>query len=165
MIEAISIFLACVVFATETGEEWARDRVWLAMTDEQRYEAPVEMKARAVGMTEEEFDLISRVVYAESDRSSSDGMELIALTIMNRVSDPRFGDSITNVCYEAGQFEVVSSGAIWSTGRTNQSDWAVIEAHRWFEEEDHPNVLYFNNSGYSYGSPYGYYGGNYFVTQ
>ena len=39
----------------ETPDDWARDRAWNSMTDEQRYEASTDMKARAVGLTEEEF--------------------------------------------------------------------------------------------------------------
>ena len=164
MTKAVSICLACLTIFFETGEDWARDRAWASMTDEQRYEAPIEMKARACGMTVEEFDLISRVVYAESDRSSFEGMVLIALVLFNRVEDSRFEDTITDVCYESGQFQVVENGAIWSTGRTNQSDWAVIEAHSRIAEGLAPNVMYFNNSGYSMGTPYDYVGGNYFVT-
>ena len=164
MIEAVSVFLACVVFVTETGEDWSRDRAWHSMTEQQRYEAPIEYKARAVGLTEEEFDLMSRVVYAESDRSSQEGMVLIALVLFNRVEDSRFEDTITDVCYESGQFQVVENGAIWSAGRTNQSDWAIIEAHSRIAEGLAPSVMYFNNSGYSLGEPYCYEGGNYFVT-
>lgn len=165
MIEVISIFLACVVFATETGEDWAKDRAWLAMTDEQRYEAPIELKARAVGLTEDEFDLMSRVVEAESDRSDNlEGRVLIALVLFNRVASASFPDNIESVCTQSGQFEVVSNGAIWSVGRTNLSDYAIIEAHRRIAEDLAPNVMYFNNSGYNYGTPYCYEGGNYFVT-
>ncbi len=164
MIETICVFLACSVFFAETGEDWAMDRAWLSMTDEQRMEAPIEMKARAVGISVEEFDLMSRVIEAESDRSGSiDGRVLIALVLYNRVEDSRFENSITDVCYESGQFEVVTTGAIWSVGRTTLSDWAIIEAHRWIEEGDAPYVMFFNNSGYSYGEPYGCVGGNYFV--
>ena len=163
MIEAVSVFLACVIFMGETGEDWMNDRAWHSMTEEQRYEASIDLKARAVGMTEEEFDLMSRVVYAESDRSSQEGMVLIALVLFNRVEDSRFGDTITDVCYESGQFQVVENGAIWSTGRCNMSDWAIIGAHSWIAEGDAPYVMFFNNSGYSYGEAYGCVGGNYFV--
>lgn len=163
MIEAVSVFLACVIFMGETGEDWMKDRAWNSMSEEQRYEASIDLKARAVGMTIEEFDLMSRVVYAESDRSSFEGMVLIALVLFNRVEDSRFEDTITDVCYESGQFQVVENGAIWSTGRCNMSDWAIIEAHSWIAEGDAPYVMFFNNSGYSYGEAYGCVGGNYFV--
>lgn len=164
MTKAISLCLACLVIYFETGEDWSKDRAWHSMTEQQRYEAPIEYKARAVGMTVEEFDLMSRVVYAESDRSSFEGMVLIAETIFNRQASASFPDTITGVCYDSGQFQVVETGAIWSAGRTNQSDWSVIEAHSRIAEGLAPNVMYFNNSGYSMGTPYDYVGGNYFVT-
>ena len=160
----ITIILTCLVICCETGEDWARDRAWSSMTDEQKMEAPIEMKARAVGMTVEEFDLISRVVEAESDRSSSlDGRILIALTILNRVESGSWPDTIEGVCTQNGQFSVVESGAIWSVGRTNLSDWAVIQAHVWQAEGDAPHVIYFNSVGYNNGSAYGYVDGNYFM--
>ena len=43
----IIILLTALVFNTaETPEDWAKDKAWLNMTDEQRYTAPVEYKAR-----------------------------------------------------------------------------------------------------------------------
>jgi hypothetical protein len=44
------------------------------------------------------------------------------------------------------------------------SDAAVCEAYRRIQDGDAPNVMYFNNSNYAYGTPYCYEGGNYFVT-
>lgn len=164
MVKIIAALLAAITLNAETAEDWAADRAWFYMTEEQRQEASIELKARAVGMTVEEFDLMSRVVEAESDRSNSiEGRVLIALVLFNRVEDGRFEDTITGVCYEDGQFQVVETGAIWSVGRTELSDWAVIEAHQRLAEGDAPAVMYFNNSGYSYGQAYGYVDGNYFV--
>ena len=160
----IIIFLT-VLSILFTPEEWAMDRVWEYMTDEQRYEAPIEYKARAVRMSVEEFDLFSRTIEAESDRSSNlEGRVLIAEVILNRVNSNSFPDTITNVCTQSGQFQVVYEGTIWTVERTNLSDWAIIEASRRINAGLAPNVLYFNNSGYAYGTPYCYEGGNYFVT-
>lgn len=164
MVKIIAAILAAAILNAETAQEWQADRAWFSMTEEQRMEAPTELKARAVGLTTDEFDLMSRVVEAESDRSNSiEGRILIALVIFNRVEDGRFEDGITEVCCEDGQFEVVENGTIWSVGRTELSDWAIIEAHQWLAEGDAPAVMYFNNSGYSYGQAYGYVDGNYFV--
>lgn len=165
MTQIIAVLLAAVTFGTETPDDWARDRAWNSMTEEQRYEAPIDLKARSVGLTEDEFELMSRVVEAESDRSDNlEGRVLIALVLFNRVASASFPDNMESVCTQSGQFEVVSNGAIWSVGRTNLSDYAIIEAHRRIAEGLAPNVMYFNNSGYDYGTPYCYEGGNYFVT-
>ena len=125
----------------------------------------VEQRAERAGMTTEEFILISSVTEAESDRSagSTEGRVMIALTILNRVNDPRFPDSIEGVLTQQGQFSTVRNGCS-VTPRSDLSDMAVIEAVEWLEAGDAPEVLFFNCVGYNYGEPYGYIGGNYFMT-
>ena len=170
MREIISVLLS-LLFAVSTpqtvadSQDYALDTAWSHMTEEQRYEADIEYKARAVRMTVEDFDLMSRVVEAESDRGYNlEGRVLIALTIFNRVNSGEFPNNVYDVCYQSGQFQVVYEGTIWNVGRTGLSDWAIIEATRRINSGEYPNVMYFNNHDYSYGSPYCYEGGNYFVT-
>ena len=149
--------------ANHSETEWAKDRMWMSMTDEQRYEASTDLKARAVGLTEEEFIFFSSVVEAESDRSSDlEGKILIAEVIFNRCNSEVWPDTITGVCCQSGQFAVVSSNGSVCANRTLSSDWAVIEAHREIAEGTAPAVIYFNCVGYGTGTAYGYVGGNYF---
>lgn len=116
-------------------------------------------------MTVEEFILMSRVVEAESDRSDDmQGRIYIAETIFNRVDSSDFPNTIEGVICQSGQFEVVSNGMIYSVGRTTYSDTAIAYAYDDIQNGTAPYVLYFNNSGYQYGTPYGYFGGNYFTT-
>src|SRR5574344_1321743 len=62
-----------------------------------------EIKSAMWQMTVEEFDLMSRVVEAESDRSDNlEGRVLIAEGIVNRVEKADFADSITDVCNQSG---------------------------------------------------------------
>ena len=158
---SILIIFSAVNTTCET-EEWVQDRAWMSMTDEQRYEASTDIKARACGMTEEEFIFLSSVVEAESDRSSDiEGKILIAEVIFNRVESDIWPDSIIGVCCQSGQFSVVSGGSVCAN-RTLSSDWAVIEAHREMAEGTAPGVMYFNCIGYGVGTAYGYVGGNYF---
>lgn len=126
----------------------------------------LEERAEAAGMTVEEFTLISGVVEAESNRSTDGdllGRELIALTILNRVEDERFGcDSITEVLTAPGQFSTVVNGQS-VVDRTDYSDEAVILAVEWLESGEAPNVEFFNCIFYFRGYPaYDYVGGNYF---
>lgn len=161
----IILLTAVSLLAAETPNDWAIDRAIASMNDEQLYNTSVEYKARACGLSVDDFILISSVVEAESDRGESiDGRVLIAETILNRVNSEIFPDNIHDVCYQAGQFSVVSSGAAFSVGRTDLSDWAVITALREIADGSAPNVLYFNCVGYGYGTPYGYVDGNYFTT-
>ena len=123
-----------------------------------------------VNMTEEEFILLSSITEAESNRSQTDneGRIMIAICILNRVNDEtgRFGEGITGVISQSGQFSTclrASDGTYYSvTERTELSDQAVIEAVRRIESGEAPAVLWFNCIGYSYGTPYGNIGGNYF---
>ena len=126
----------------------------------------IEERAEMAGMTVEDFVFISSVVEAESDRSESlDGRILIALTIINRVEDPRFPDTITAVLTQRGQFATVRNGHS-VVGRTDLSDEAVIQAFEWNATGEDPNILFFNCIGYNYGEPYGDgpIDGNYFMT-
>lgn len=124
----------------------------------------IEERAEMAGMTVEDFVFISSVVEAESDRSESlDGRILIALTIINRVEDERFPDTISEVLNQRGQFSTVRNGHS-VTDRTDYSDEAVIRAIEWNEAGDDPNVLFFNCIGYGIGEPYGRIDGNYFTT-
>ncbi len=119
-----------------------------------------------------EFILLSGIVEAESNRSQTDneGRIMIAICILNRVNDDtgRFGEGITGVISQSGQFSTcrrASDGSYYSvTDRTDLSDQAVIEAVRRIEEGEAPAVLWFNCIGYSYGTPYGCIGGNYFSS-
>lgn len=169
MIKAIiAAALATAMMGAETPADWAADLQWYSMTEEQRYEASVEIKARAVGLTEEEFRFFSACVEAESDRGTSEdsqeGRVLIALTVYNRVESDSFPDTVEGVLRQNGQFSVVSNGQAASVGRTNMSDWAIIEAHRRLAGGDAPHVMYFNCIGYNGFEAYGIYGDNYFMT-
>lgn len=167
MIKAIAtILLSAVLLAEIPGEaETAKARAWLSMSEVQRLEADIEYKAAACGLSVETFDLFSRTIEAESDRSENfEGRVLIALTILNRVDSESFPASIEDVIYQSGQFEVVANGMVYSVGRTALSDAAIIEAQKRIAEGIAPRVMYFNANNYAYGEPYGYEGGNYFVT-
>lgn len=123
----------------------------------------LEEYADLCGMSVEEFELISSVVEAESDRSESlEGRTLIALTILNRVEDNRFPDTITEVLTQRGQFSTVRNGHS-VTERTAYSDMAVLEAVEWMESGNYPNVEFFNCRGFFSGYPqYELVDGNYF---
>lgn len=167
MIKAIAtILLSAALLAEIPGEaETAKARAWLSMTEAQRLEADIEYKAAACGISVETFDLLSRTIEAESDRSDNlEGRVLIALTILNRVDSASFPGTIEGVITQDGQFEVVANGMIYTVGRTALSDAAIIEAQRRIAEGIAPRVMYFNATNYAYGEPYGYEGGNYFVT-
>ena len=125
--------------------------------------------AEEVNLSEDEFIFLSSVVEAESDRSTAttpealEGRIMIAATIINRINSSYFPDSVEAVLEQSGQFSTVRNGHS-ITDRSEYSDQAVILAFQYLEEGRIPtNVLFFNCLGYNYGTPYGNYGGNYFM--
>lgn len=141
--------------------------IWYDMTEEQRDNAPVELKADIANMTVSEFKFLSAVVEAESDRKknaeSIENRTLIAVVILNRVDSKKFPNTITKVLRQRGQFSVVSSGAYRRVGRTKLSDRAVIEAVRRKKNGSAPAVLYFRAGHYFRGHKrYAKVGDNYF---
>lgn len=58
--------------------------------------------------TEEELDLLSRLIEAEGGAESYDTKLKIGSVVMNRVSDPDFPDTIREVIYEKNQFSVTT---------------------------------------------------------
>lgn len=129
----------------------------------------VEDYAEQVGLTADEFELFSAVVEAESNRQAPNEGELttegriyIALTIWNRVNDPRWPETVTGVLTQRGQFSTVRGGHS-VTNRTQYSDIAVVEAYEWIQQGDAPNVQFFNCRGYFSGvEPCALVDGNYF---
>ena len=126
----------------------------------------LEQRAETVGLSVDEFVLFSGVVEAESNRDPDDieGRIYIALTIWNRASEehPEFGNTITAVLTQPGQFSTVRGGHS-VTSRTEMSDRAILEAYNLIQEGDAPEVLFFNCRGFfSWREPYALIGGNYF---
>lgn len=141
--------------------------VWDALPEETKDSASPKMKGWVVGLSEEDFILLSSVVEAESDRSDNiEGKILIAETIFNRANSSNWPSTVRKCITQSGQFQVYYEGTYKSVGRTKTSDLAVIEAYREIQNGSAPNVIYFNCCGYNYlGTPYCYEGGNYFETE
>lgn len=171
MKKMMSIMLAlCLICSgswhiqASTQEEWAMDTAWNNATDEQRMEMPAEYKARACGMTLEEFCFMARVVEAESDRSDNiEGKIAVAVVILNRVDCDSFPDTIEGVLRQSGQFEVVVNGSC-SISSTDLSEWAIVEAIRGLDAGLYPrDLVYFNCISFSsWNYDYALIGGNYF---
>lgn len=108
-------------------------------------EMTVEQRAELAGMSTEDFEFISSVVEAESDRSAegTEGRVYIALTILNRVNSEQFPDTISGVLNQSGQFSTVRNGHS-VTQRSDLSDLAVVEAVEWIRQGDAPAILFFN---------------------
>lgn len=59
-----------------------------------------------------DLNLLSRVVYGEARGEPYKGMVAVAASVLNRVADSRFPNTIASVVYQAGAYTCVSDGQI-----------------------------------------------------
>nr|WP_276209710.1 cell wall hydrolase [Bacillus mesophilus] len=65
-----------------------------------------------LSISEEDFDLLARIVRAEAQTEPFEGKVAVASVVLNRVESPLFPDTIREVIYQRGQFQPVSNGQI-----------------------------------------------------
>lgn len=92
-----------------------------------------------------ETDLFLHCVHAEAGNQSLECKTATAEVIRNRVADPRFPNTITEVIMQPGQFSVVSNGQIgkvWPDEDTIKAVEACMAGSRTIPED----YIYFNNA-------------------
>ncbi len=62
-------------------------------------------------ISDEEFDLLARIIHGEARGEPYNGKVAVGAVVINRVLNPRFPDSITEVIYDQGQFSPVQDGS------------------------------------------------------
>jgi len=65
------------------------------------------------GVSEEERELLARVIYGEGRGEPYEGQVAIGAVVLNRVESENFPDSITDVVYQTGAFDAVRDGQVW----------------------------------------------------
>ena len=70
-------------------------------------------KTATISVSDTEYELLCRLVHAESGRENVNEMTSIAATVINRVQDSRFPNDITSVIFEDGQFSPAKNGEIY----------------------------------------------------
>ncbi len=74
-----------------------------------------------------DLNLLSHLVYGEARGEPYNGMVAVAATVMNRVADSRFPNSISGVIYQSGAYTCVSDGQI-NLGYDDSSKKAAQDA-------------------------------------
>lgn len=59
-----------------------------------------------------DLNLLSHLVYGEARGEPYNGMVAVAATVMNRISDSRFPNSVAGVIYQSGAYTCVADGQI-----------------------------------------------------
>lgn len=65
-----------------------------------------------ITLSQDEIDLMARLVRAEAGGESYEGMVAVASVVLNRVSSSKFQDSVRGVIYAKNQFSPVANGSI-----------------------------------------------------
>jgi spore germination cell wall hydrolase CwlJ-like protein len=95
--------------------------------------------------SDEDLDMLMRIVEAEAGNQDEDGKLLVANVVLNRVASEKFPDNVTDVVLQkdngVSQFSPVSNGSIWSVKISQETGEAVERA---LEGEDiSEGALYF----------------------
>jgi hypothetical protein len=96
-------------------------------------------------LSDEDLDMLMRIVEAEAGNQDEDGKLLVANVVLNRVASEKFPDNVTEVVLQedngVSQFSPVSNGSIWSVKISQETGEAVERA---LEGEDiSEGALYF----------------------
>lgn len=121
--------------------------------------------SRDIQMSDEEFDLAARCVYAEADDYRGFDVQLaIAETIFNRIASDKHPDSVHDVIYEDGAYTVVSNGRIDRVLASTSAMEAVQTALETITYDT--RMIYFQTDNYhGIGTPYMNIGNVYFSIQ
>lgn len=57
-----------------------------------------------VELTEDEIDLLAKILHLEAGNQDDAGQQLVVVVILNRIKDGRFGEGLTGVLSYPGQF-------------------------------------------------------------
>ena len=79
-------------------------------------------------ITEEEYELLVRLVTAEAMGEPYNGQVAVAEVVLNRARSPQYPDTVRAVMFQRNQFEPVLNGSIWSVTPTSTQYRAVDEA-------------------------------------
>lgn len=74
--------------------------------------AAQEEDAPEVVLSDEDVDLLARITMAEAESESELGKRLVIDTVLNRMEDSRFPDTVSGVIYQPHQFSPVENGRL-----------------------------------------------------
>lgn len=96
-------------------------------------------------VSEADADLLLRVAMGEAGNQEIDGMRYVISTVLNRVDDSRFPDTISEVCKQKYQFYTGYTGTI--------SDDCREALQQELQQQINREVLWFSSSGWpAYGT-------------
>jgi len=126
-------------------EEVKKQILMEAETARKKAEEEAKRAAAVVAYSDEDYQVLLRIVQAEAGICDDKGKILVANVIINRVKNSEFPDTIKSVVYEKSQFSPVSNGSINTVKVTRQTIDCVDRA---LQGEDYSQgALYFMYRG------------------
>lgn len=123
-----------------------------------------ETETEETEVTEEDFydslEMLAYCTMAEAGNQCEEGKRLVIDTILNRVDNEYFPDTVEEVINAPGQFEVVARGTLYRTCPTDDIYDLIREE---IAERTNDRVIYFTAGGYNpSGEPWQKVGDHYF---
>lgn len=103
---------------------------------------PEPSRGGAVRVTNEELELLARVIHAEARGEDFEGQIAVGAVVLNRVEDDHFPDTINGVVYQQGAFTAVIDKQIHL--QPNESAYKAAEAALRGEDPTHGALYYYN---------------------
>ena len=135
--------LVCAADALEEpakAEQGAPDQTAVTLLDWS--ETPAK-ETRKLSVTEEERELMARVVYLEARGEPAEGQQAVAEVILNRVRDARFPDTVAEVIYQDDPLQFTVSPLL-DQAEPGEAQYAAVDAALHGEPVLPEDVLYFD---------------------
>ncbi|MEL1133859.1 cell wall hydrolase [Desulfitobacterium sp. THU1] len=120
----------------------AGQKLWVPASGKIIYSATADPTRGMPTVTQEELDLLARVIHAEARGEDFEGQVAVGAVVLNRVEDHRFPDTIHDVVYQPGAFTAVIDKQIHLT--PNQSAYRAAEAALMGEDPTQGAIYYYN---------------------
>jgi N-acetylmuramoyl-L-alanine amidase len=128
------------------------------------YITPVGEEEIAEQIEEGEKELLACLVWAEARGEDQLGKQLVVDVVLNRVDDPRFPDTITDVIYQRYQFSPVLDGSLQKAfTEVTPECYEAVAAE--LEYRTDSEILYFTAGGYGRYGTRAYQWGNHFFNK
>lgn len=177
-LSAVAMIAAALTFAWKTPDAEAGETeiagqqevrvIFLPEEEFLQIEEPEVMKAeqpagRYAPITEEERELIARIVYLEARGEPAEGQQAVAEVILNRVAAENFPDSVADVIFQENPQQFTTAPLI-DEAAPGEAQYAAVDAATSGEAVLPMDVVYFSREPEN-GNVWGTIGGHVFCYQ
>lgn len=177
-LSAVAMIAAALTFAWKTPDAEAGETeiagqqevrvIFLPAEEFLQIEEPEVMKAeqpagRYAPITEEERELIARIVYLEARGEPAEGQQAVAEVILNRVAAEDFPDSVADVIFQENPQQFTTAPLI-DEAAPGEAQYAAVDAATSGEAVLPMDVVYFSREPEN-GNVWGTIGGHVFCYQ